>query len=415
MDGEATLVLLRAFVVLVGATAAVSLVARRFGVPDTVALVGFGLIAGALLRPAEFEIPSELVLSVLLPGLIFEAAYHIEFRHLRSTMIAVGILAVPGVFVVAVVVAFVLKSAVGLDLAVGLVVGAIVAATDPAAVIASFKRRGAPRRLSTLVEAESLFNDGTGIVLFTIAVAAVAQPIDPLAGAATFVWIVLASSLIGLAAGWVASRLIVRVGDHLVELTISLALAYGSALAAEAVHLSGIIAAATAGLTLGNYGRSIGLGRATIEALDTVWEFLAFLLTALVFLLVGITIPIGALIGSLVAIGWAIVAVQAGRALIVYGLVGTAAWFLRGRGGSAVSRAWKHVVFWSGLRGAVSVALALALPPDFPQRQLVQEIVFGVVLFTIGVQATTVDDLLARLGIGPRANRAAAPATTPTE
>ena len=400
MNDEATLGLIRAVVVLVGATAAVSIVARRFSIPYTVALVAFGLAGGAILRSPGSELPPELVLTVLLPGLIFEAAYRIDIRLLRDSLLAVLVLAGPGVFVIAALVAVALQVTIELPLPIGLVAGAIVAATDPAAVIASFKRLGAPRRLSTLVEAESLFNDGTGIVLFTIAVAAVARPISPLDGLLGFAATVLVSSGIGVAAGYVASWLIVRVRDHLVELSISLVLAYGSALAAQALGQSGIIAAAMAGITLGNHGRSLGLSNRTLEALDTVWEFLAFLLSALVFLLVGAAIPIGDLIGALAAIVVAVVAVQIGRAALVYGVVPGLGRLLGGALGSSIPRPWRHIVFWSGLRGAVSVALALALPTDFPQRELVQQIVFGVVLFTLGVQATTVDDLMARLKIG---------------
>jgi CPA1 family monovalent cation:H+ antiporter len=400
VDGESTLGLIRAVVLMVGATAAVSLIARRFSIPLTVALVAFGLLGGTFLRTPGSELPSELVLAVLLPGLIFEAAYRLDIRLLRSSLLSVGVLAGPGVLVVAVIVGLALQVAVGMPLAIGFVAGAIVAATDPAAVIASFKRLHAPRRLSTLVEAESLFNDGTGIVLFTIAIAAVGRPIGLLDGLWTFVVTVVASSAIGIASGVVASWLIVRVRDHLVELSISLVLAYGSALLAQAVGQSGIIAAAVAGITLGNYGRTLGLSSRTLEALDTVWEFLAFLLSALLFLLVGAAIPVVELLGAIGPIAGAVVAVQVSRALLVYGVVGGLGRLLGGRAGSDVPMAWRHVVFWSGLRGAVSVALALALPHDFPQRALVQQIVFGVVLFTLAVQASTVDNVLSRLKIG---------------
>ena len=411
MAGDATLALIRAFIVLVGATAAVSLIARRFSIPYTVALVALGLAGGAILRPAGPELPPELVLTVLLPGLIFEAAYRIDVRVLRPSIVSVFVLAGPGVLMVAALVAVALRVGVGLPLPIGFVAGAIVAATDPAAVIASFKRLGAPHRLSTLVEAESLFNDGTGIVLFTIAVAAVGRPAGVVDSVLGFVSIIVISSLIGVAAGFAASWLIVRVRDHLVELSISLVLAYGSALLAGAIGQSGIIAAAVAGMTLGNRGRTLGLSNRTLQAMDTVWEFLAFLLSALVFLLVGAAIPITELAGAALPIFVAVVAVQAGRAVLVYGVVAGLGRLLRGRAGSVIPAPWQHIVFWSGLRGAVSVALALALPADFPMRALVQEIVFGVVVFTLAIQATTVDNLMAWLKIGHREHDEPAPGT----
>ena len=400
MDGDSTLGLIRVFVLLVGATAAVSLLSRRLGIPYTVALVTFGLVAGAILHPVGAELPPEVVLTVLLPGLIFEAAYRIDIRVLRRSLGSVLLLAGPGVALIAGLVAASLAMIGALPLPIGFVAGAIVAATDPAAVIASFKRLRAPRALSTLVEAESLFNDGTGIVLFTIAVAAVAAPISVTEGLLHFVTIVGVSTLIGALAGMAAASLIVRVNDHLVELSISLVLAYGSALIASGLGQSGIIAAAVAGITLGNRGRALGLSPRTLEALDTVWEFLAFLLTALVFLLVGAAIQIGDLASSLVPILATVVAVQVGRAALVYGAVPLLSAASRGRGGFSQPLAWRHLVFWSGLRGGVSVALALALPADFPMRPLVQQIVFGVVLVTLFVQATTIDDLVVRLRIG---------------
>jgi Na+:H+ antiporter len=168
VNGDATLVLIRLFAVFVAVSVAVSLIARRIALPHAVVLVGCGLGAGLFVRLSEAEIPPELVLLVLIPGLIFEASYKIDSRILRRSLPAIVLLAGPGVFVTGAVVALVLHAAAGMSLATGFVVGAIVSATDPAAVIAIFRHIRAPRRLSTLVEAESVFNDGTGIVVFSI-------------------------------------------------------------------------------------------------------------------------------------------------------------------------------------------------------------------------------------------------------
>ena len=418
MTGDETLQLIRLFVALLGATAVLVVVARRFALPWSVTLFVLGLLVGSIGGVAPVEVTPQLVLVVLLPGLIFEAAYNIDAAVLRPSLAGVALLAGPGVVVVAVGVAVVLSVAAGVPPAAGFVVGAIVSATDPAAVIASFKRLRAPRRLATFVEAESLLNDGTGIVIFTIAVGAATRPISVPEAVLSFLSIVVVSAAIGAVAGAIASWLIVRVGDHLVELTLSLVLAYGTYLAADAVHESGIIATAVAGLVLGNYGHRIGLRARTIEALDVVWEFLAFLLTAVVFLVVGLTIRLPDLAAHVVAIGWAVVAVLAIRAALVYGTVGA----LNRVAHTAVppiGMAWQHIIFWSGLRGAVAIALALALPLDFPNRTLVQSIVYGVVLFTLIVQATTAGTLMHRLGIRDRAadgdtGRGSAPAEQPT-
>jgi CPA1 family monovalent cation:H+ antiporter len=195
----------------------------------------------------------------------------------------------------------------------------------------------------------------------------------------------------------VAVRATRLVGDHLVELTISVVLAYGSYVVADQVHLSGVIATVTAAVVLGNLGPGRALSETGSDAIDTVWEFFAYLLTAVVFLLVGLAIPPTRLFDSIGPIVWGIVAILAGRGLVVYVLLGGAS-RLAIRPGLAehLPSAWLHVLFWAGLRGAVAVAMALSLPADIPQRDLLQEITFGVVLFTLLVQGTTVGKVVDR-------------------
>ena len=374
--------------------AIVAMIARRTPVPYSVALVVVGLVGARILVPEGTTIPPDIVLLVLLPGLVFEAAYRIELSELRRTFGGILILAAPGVLLTAGVVAIVLQAAMGLPLQLGFVVGAMVSATDPAAVVATFKRLDAPRALATLVDGESLFNDGTGIVVFTIALKAVSSGIPPLEAAEGFGIAVVGSGLLGAAAGLVASRVLRYTEDHLVELMISLAAAYGTYLVADQLGLSGIIATVVAGVVLGNYGRRTGMSERAEEAVDIVWEFIAFLSTALAFLLVGVATSVPGLLGALPWILWAVVAVEVGRAVVVYPMLGGAAALLRGQGRRPVPTSWLHVLFWSGLRGAVAVAMALSLPVDFPQRTLVQEITFGVALFTLVVQGSTIERVL---------------------
>lgn len=398
--GTATLDAIRVVAALLSVAALTALVTRRLRIPYTVSLVILGIVAGALLPIGTIRVTPELVLLVLVPGLVFEAALRLELDDLRSTFGWMVLLAAPGVLISAAIVAVVLNLATGLPLQLGMVVGAMVAATDPVAIIATFRNLGAPRRLSTLVEGESLFNDGTALVLFVVAVASVTGTVSLSEMGESVIVTVVTSVGVGLAAGWLVTRLMRLVDDHVIELTLSLAAAYGTYILVDALQQSGIIATVAAGVVIGTYGRSVGLSKPALEALDVVWELVAFVLTAFAFLLVGLAISFGDLLTAAPSIVWAVVAILAGRALVVYGLLGGTARLLRNRTALvSVPIGWLHVMFWAGLRGAVAVAMALALPESFPQRALLQEITFGVVLFTLFVQGTTAERVVARVGI----------------
>ena len=376
---------------------------RLFRVPNTVALVAVGLVigavAGALGLGDELEVTPELVLLVILPGLVFEAAYRLRLDELGRWFSGLLLLAVPGVLISAGIVALVLHQATGLRADLAFIVGAMVSATDPAAVVATFKRLAVNRSLATIVDGESLLNDGTGLVLFSIAVRAVTESVGPSNAILGFVTGVVFSAGIGLVAGILAARLIAAVGHHLIELAISGVLAYGTYLLADGFHLSGVIATVTAAVVLGNYGPGRALTATGADAIDTLWEFVALVLTAVVFVLIGMAIPPVRLLGSLGPILWVVVAMLLGRMLIVYGLLGAVSRLAPLPGlAAAMPGPWLHVLFWGGLRGAVAVAMALALPVDVPQRALLQEITFGAVLFTLLVQATTIAWVVRRAG-----------------
>ena len=398
-DGAATLDAIRVVVALLSLAAVTALVTRRLRIPYSVSLVVLGLVAGALLPHGTITVTPQLVLLVLVPGLVFEAALRLELEDLRSTFGSMVLLAAPGVLISAAIVAVVLNLATGLPLQLGMVVGAMVAATDPVAVISTFRNLGAPRRLATLVEGESLLNDGTALVLFVVTVASVTSEVTLAETAESVIVTVVTSVGVGLMAGWLASRLMRLVDDHVIELTVSLAAAYGTYVLVDALHQSGIIATVVAGVVIGTYGRAVGLSKPALEALDVVWELVAFVLTAFAFLLVGLAISFGDLLAAAPSIAWGLFAILVGRAVVVYGLLGVPARLLRDRSPlMTVPIGWLHVMFWAGLRGAVAVAMALSLPEGFPQRSLLQEITFGVVLFTLFVQGTTAERVVARLG-----------------
>lgn len=398
--GGSTLEAIRILVGLLVAAALAGVAIRWLRIPYSVALVAIGLIAGFVLPTGAIQVTPELVLLVLLPGLVFEAALRLHAEDLRRTLGWMVLLAAPGVLVSAAAVAIVLNLATGLPLELGMVVGAMVAATDPVAVIATFRSLGVPRRLATLVEGESLFNDATALVLFATTVALIGGEVGLTEAAFDLVITVVVSIVLGLVAGWVAVRLVGLTEEHVIELTISAAAAYGTYLLAEELHQSGIIATVVAGVVIGTLGRTSGLSERALDELDTVWELVAFLLTAFAFLIVGIAISAGDLVAAAPWVLWGLVGVVLGRGLVVYGLLGGTARLLARRDpGSAVPIGWLHVLFWAGLRGAVAVAMALSLPADFPQRELLQQITFGIVLFTLVVQGASAGQVVARTGV----------------
>ena len=395
-------------VAILAATVFVAILAARSSVPASVGLVLVGLGVSIVGPDVGLPIAPALLLAIVLPGLVFEAAFRTDLAVLRPSAITVVVLAVPGVVIVAAVVAAIVTLSTSLSPTEGFLIGAMVAATDPAAVLSTFRRVAVAPRLATMVEMESLVNDGTGIVLFALALELLGGQASLGEALVGFVVRVAGAGLLGIAAGWLAGRLVRRVDDHLAELTITAMLAYGTYLAAEATGLSGVIATLVAVGTFGALARD-GLSRRAVEAIDVVWEFTAFLLTAAVFLLVGLSIAPDALVLAAGAIGWGIAAVLIARAAVVYGLLGGGSALLRRiravRGGpsstaDAVPPAWLHVLFWAGLRGAVSVALALSLPAGLPHRDLLQGVTFGIVLFTLIVQGTTSGWVVRRTGAG---------------
>lgn len=389
------------FIVLVAVSTLIAIGTQRVRfLPNSVALVVLGLLVSVLNLPVDLQVDPTILLSVFLPGLVFEGAYRTDLRLLRRSAGAVAFLAVPGVLLSAGIVAVVLNSVTGIGLVACFVVGAVLAATDPVAVLAVISRLPVPRQLTTIVEAESLFNDGTGVVLFALAVSALQRPVDGWQVVIGLVVITLLSSAIGVVVGFIGSSLLRRADDHLIELMISVVVAYGSYLLADRLGQSGLIAAVVAGLVFGSYGRQVRGSRARSDAMDTVWEFAAYLLTTLVFLLIGLAIGIDQVAAAAVPALAAFAALLASRALIVYGLLGPGT-DLAGRfgWGHRYSRQWLHLIAWSGLRGAVATALALSLPLDVPNRDVMQGVIFACVLLSLLLHGTTVELLVTRLGL----------------
>jgi CPA1 family monovalent cation:H+ antiporter len=384
----------------------VALVVRRLRIPYTVALVVVGLLI-TFQQPQQISLTPELILSLFIPPLVFEAAFHLEFKSLRENWLPIIGLAIPGVLLTTAMVGAIVSWGVGISLTSGLVFGALIAATDPVAVVALFKALGAPKRLTTLVESESLFNDGTAIVIFklmlVIALSAAAGNADAAHGGSfdlltatvDFVRVSAGGLLVGVGLGWIIAQIIARVDDYLIETMLTTVLAFGTYLVAERFHVSGVLAVVAAGIITGNIGLK-GMSPTTRIVLFNFWEVLAFVANSLVFLLIGLDVNLREIGANILPIGVALFAVLLSRALVVYGLT-----FLTNlRTANKVPLGFRHVLFWGGLRGAISLALALSLPAALAERNLLLVMTFGVVLFTLLAQGTTMQLLMRRLGIG---------------
>jgi monovalent cation:H+ antiporter, CPA1 family len=377
------ILLVRAAVALIAAATVVAAFARRLSLPDSVVLVLAGLLGATLFPEIALAVTPGLVLGVFVPGLVFAAAYAIDWSDLRPVLAPILALAIPGVLASAVVVAFALQLGVGLPLELAFVVGAITAATDPVAVVATMGRLEVPRSLRTLVEGESLLNDGTGLVLFALAVRGVEAGVGSGEAVVLFVGTIAVSGVVGIAGGLLAARLIRATNERTIQLAVSLVTAYGTYQLADVVGLSGILATVIAGIALGSRMRRTPGSDALVLEIEDLWEVVAFILTSLVFLLIGFAVRLPSLLGAGGAVAIGTGAVVVGRALMVYFPDAAVRMWTRAR---ALPRGWAHVIFWSGLRGAIALAAALSLPADFPQRELLQQISFGIVLVTLLVQ-----------------------------
>ncbi len=372
------------------AAAVVAIVTRRVGLPYTVGLVLAG--AGLAFLPLDLhvQLSKELIFSVLLPPLVFEAALNIEWRELTIDLPVVTTLATVGVLVAAAITAAGMHYGVGWSWATAAVFGVLISATDPVSVIATFKEARVVGRLRLLVEAESLLNDGTAAVGLGVVLSVVSGGV--LSGASlayTIVSSIGGGILCGCAITLGLMALSGRTEDPLVEFTLTTLAAYGSFLVAEHFHFSGVLGSMTAGLIVGNSSVRGSLSTRGREAVESFWEYIAFIANSIVFLLIGIREAEQHFGALWFTAGAATLVVLIGRAAVIYG---GCALFSRSR--RPVCFAHQHVLVWGGLRGALALALALGLPDDVPLRETIITVAFAVVAFSIFVQGLTITPLL---------------------
>lgn len=380
------------FVGLVGVALVVGLAADRLRIPYSVALLVVGVAASPLSTlEVPFAFPSGL-LFVFLPALIFEAAIHLDPQALLRRWAPIVVLALPGVLLTAGLVMAGCVWIAGLPLGPAFLLGAIVSATDPVAVIATFKRLPVPHDLQMIVEAESLANDGIAVVLYLVGLAlASGRTVHVLEAVGFAVYEVGAGIAIGIVFAYVFVRLLHGIRDAEHYVVASLVLAYGSYLVADRVHASGIFACATAGMAAGLFKRYAPSAE-IVRDLESFWGALAFLANSLVFLFMGFALDLSRVVAEPVVIAVALGMVLIARIILAYGALPLTG--IRGE-----YRGWQHVVEWAGLRGGLALALALNLPANLAGRDAVIDATFAVVLVTLVVQGLTIEPLLRRLKI----------------
>ncbi|MFP3948389.1 MAG: cation:proton antiporter [Gemmatimonadota bacterium] len=391
-------------------------VSKRYRFPSTVGLVVVGVALSQLGRLGPgylealhaFELPPAVVFFVLLPALVFESAFNLEGRALRENLAPVLTMAVPGLLVSTGLLGALMHWTTGMEWTMALLLGTVLSATDPAGVTALFRQLGAPKRLSILVEGESLFNDATSIVasriILGVILAGSVSTAAILSGVGQFVVIFLGGLVVGWGAAVAVGMILGRVeADAFIEISLTLVLAYLSfILAEEALGMSGVMATVASGIMIGGWGKT-KISPELQDHLRGFWQYMAGVANALLFLMVGLRVDLGALAASIDLVAVAIVAMVLSRALVVFGLVPLVGRLPRT---DPVDRRYQAVMVWGGMRGGIALAIALSLPA-FPGREVVIAVTMGAVLFTLLVPGLSMKWLVRkmRLHVPPLSDR----------
>lgn len=411
-DSILTSILIVAFLIFVASIIAIFVKKVRF--PYTIGLLLAGVLIGYLssrvgwMSPMrDLQLTPDIILFLILPTLLFEASINIDSKILFRNLAPILLMATIGLLISMTIVGLGISAATPLSLGAALLFGALISATDPVAVIALFKELGVPKRLSTLVDGESLFNDATAIVVFHILLGVVGAgtafsssiAID---GVGQFLVVFFGGLLVGLVIGgamlWIIA---LEQKDHMVQAALTSVLAYLAFIVAEHFfHVSGVMAVVAAGV-FGAWAGARVFDESMRAYVTEFWEYLAFVANSLIFLLMGMTeyhlfedLDRYREAAGYILLGFVLTIVA--RLVVVYGLVPISN---RLAPGARIEREDKAVIFWGGLRGAIPLALALGLPADFEHRILIIDLTLGVVLMSLLIQGTTVSTLLRKLKI----------------
>lgn len=390
------------FVLLFCVATLIAIIVRRVRVPYTIALVVAGLGLGTAGWAHPPALTRDILFTFFLPGLLFEASFHIDLAALRQSWRSVAMLALPGVILSVIVTAAIvlLAPALGIDSRVDLrtavVFGALVAATDPVAVTALLRDVGAPARLATVLEAESLFNDGTGIAVLLLLIQVVVSPsASGVSAIPTFFIVTGGGAAVGAGVGWVVTRFIHRIDEPMIEIALTMIAAFGAFVLADSYALSGVIATVVAGILCAAHGRDTGMAPPSRLATETFWRYVGFALNSIVFLLVGFSVPLSLLARDAGVIVLGFVAMTIAR-FVVVGLLH----LLFRRTTDAIPGTWSVILAWGGLRGALVMVLAFSLPAALPNRQLLDAMTVGAVVLSLLLQGLTMPWLIGRVRSG---------------
>lgn len=383
----------------------VAMAARRLKLPYTVTLVLAGLVLGAVDARSELldldavRLTPDLLFTLFLPALLFEAAFHLSWPKFRENLRAILLLAVPGVIAaigIAGALAYLVEplASASIPLMVAFLFVAMCAATDPVSVVALFKELGVPKRLAVLMEGESLLNDGVAVVAFivlaaTLGVTHTEEEVSAFWAVRFLFWEIGAGVAIGVVLGLGVSYITTLVSDHLIEIMLTTIAAFGSYLLAESAHASPVLAVVAAGMATGNVGARYGLTPTNRIAVESFWEYVVFAANSFVFLLLGKEIDLASMFSHWDAILLAWVSLMAARGVVMFVVNQVLA-----RTSEKLPERWSVVLFWGGLRGSLSMVLALSLPHTFEYRALLIDLTFGVVLVSILVQGLTMSPVL---------------------
>ncbi|MCA0756360.1 sodium:proton antiporter [Paenibacillus sp. N4] len=383
-------------------------ISKKLNQPYSIALVIVGLLLGVtnipFLEEAESFVTQShvfqaIIISLFLPILLGDATLKLPFSHLKEQSKPVLALAFGGTLLSFLIIAFSAYYLLDLPLIVAFTFGALMSATDPISVISIFKSLGVPKSIVTIIEGESLFNDGIAVVLFQISSVYLLSYMELgwmgfSSGLLLFIKFAAGGIAIGAVLGYLFSQLIRIYDDYPLEIAFSMLLFFGSFFIAEQFHVSGVIAVVTAGLIFGNYGAKIGMSETTKVNINSFWDVVTLIANSLIFPMIGIEIKNIDFSDKWVTIAAAVVIVLAGRTIALYA---STQWI------KGFPRSWKAILNWGGLKGSLSIALALSLPASFEGREDVLVLTFSVVLFSLLVQGLTIKPLVMKLGLGNKA------------